>query len=111
MRWSDELYIGDGIAERASVLIDKMNSGDFTENAWLLTLPANKSNQLDIIHTVFLKETWIRKSLPLIIGIANSKTEAMRLTARILSDSLRTHCGADMRMYLAEKHFTVSEDK
>ena len=106
LRCSSELYIGEGIASRADGILSRLQNDDFTDNAWLLTLSTNKSNQVDIIHTVFLKERWIRKSLPMIVGIAATKPEAMRLIARILEDSLKTHCGADIRAYLVEKHYT-----
>ena len=108
LHWSDELYIGEGIADRVSSVRAKLDAGDYSENAWLITLSTNRKNQLDIIHTVFLREHWIRKSLPLIVGIASGKTEAMRLTGQILLESLATHCGPDMRMYLVEKRHTVS---
>ena len=110
LHWSSELYIGEEIAGKESRIRASLEKDGTTENAYLITLSTNKSNQLDIIHTVFLRQNWIRKSLPMIVGIAGSKKEAMLMVERILTDSLLTHCGADMRAYLVEKHHTVAEE-
>ena len=107
LHWSSELYIGEGIRDRAEALRRDLDEGKPAENAWLITLSTNRQNQLDLVHTLFLRQAWIRKSLPLVVGIAASKREAMNLVTSMLMDSLGTHCGTDMRAYLVEKHHTV----
>ncbi|MBQ6470220.1 MAG: hypothetical protein IJJ50_09250 [Lachnospiraceae bacterium] len=107
LHWSSELYIGEEISGKAAEIRRNLDEGKPAENAWLITLSTNRQNQLDIVHTVFLRQSWIRKSLPLIVGVAASKKEAMRMIEMILMDSLKTHCGTDMRAYLVEKHHTV----
>ncbi|MBE5997511.1 MAG: hypothetical protein E7240_09240 [Lachnospiraceae bacterium] len=107
LHWSSELYIGEGIGGKMKELRRDLDEGKTAENAWLITLSTNRSNQLDIVHTLFLRQPWIRKSLPMIVGVAGSKKEAMNMVMNILTDSLKTHCGTDMRAYLVEKHHTV----
>ena len=107
VHWSSELYIGEEVGGRMQTIRRDLDEGKAAENAWLITLSTNRQNQLDIVHTVFLRQPWIRKSLPMIVGVAGSKKEAMRMVGMILADSLGTHCGTDMRAYLVEKHHTV----
>ena len=107
LHWSSELYIGEEVAGKMASLRQDLDEGNIAENAWLITLSTNRQNQLDIVHTLFLRQPWIRKSLPMIVGVAGSKKEAMRLVMTILTDSLQSHCGSDMRAYLVEKHHTV----
>ena len=106
-RWSDELYIAESVQGRTEEIRQHLRSGNHSDNAYLITLSTNPKNQLDIIHTLYLRESWIARSLPLIVGIAGNRKEALGIVQQILEDTVRDRRDADMRTYLALRHYTT----
>lgn len=93
MIWYEDLFLGATVSERKKKsVIRKVNKGSLLVNAFVLTLPSNNENKIDIIDCKELCQKAYPKEGMVIIGIANDKEEAMELSGEILT-SLYAACG------------------
>ena len=101
MRYIRDLYIANTLRGfDAADLLARIDRGDACENAYLITLSTNPDNQLDIIHTLFLRQKALRKYTETVVGIAPDRYEANVLVEEILHDTMEKTGGMDMRGYL-----------
>ncbi len=101
MRYLKDLYIADGLSGiDAAALLSRVSEGKKVPNLYFLTMPTNPANQLDIVHTLFLRQKKLRKYLPAVVGIAPDRRSAAALVERILRETMEKTGGTDMRRYL-----------
>ena len=86
MVWSENLYIGEKLRDDVQTLIRNVEEGHPRAGLYLLTLPANPKNLLDILKASELKKDIVRKSLPRIVGMAADKQEAFELSRKLVQD-------------------------
>ena len=94
------LYVGQEIAPKVEKIRSDLIHGFETENAYLITFASGEHDQLNIIHTLFLRKKYTVTHLPVIVGIAGSRREAFQLVKQMLSDALRATGRPDIRRYL-----------
>jgi hypothetical protein len=86
MKWYDDLFLGASISKRR---MRRMVRGVRTRSLWnygyLLTLPANPDNLMDIISVQVVRQRAYPKRQLYVIGLAGSYREAQLLAGEILS--------------------------
>ena len=111
MKISRNLYIGNSMrAENIKRLLAEINCGKTVRNAVVITVSSNPDNQLDFIHTYFLRQESFRRMLPLVVGVASDRYEANVLLEVILKDTMDNTGGTDMRTYLLGRDLEGAEE-
>ncbi len=89
MRYIENMYCGKTI-ENISEIKEMLNNGISIFGTYVICIQNNGNNLMDILTTTqLLKPINIQKKY-VIIGIANSKAEALSLVQKIISDYLKT---------------------
>ena len=85
MVWHEELFVGKSVnPRRKKRMIRKINKRSILNRAYLITLPANTDNLLDIIDAKVVRRRGYPDQNLYIIGLAGSYEEAVTLAAEIL---------------------------
>lgn len=103
LTWYEPLYLDGHLRKREKSLRKRLNEGRVDVGHYLITLSSNPADNLDIISTSFLVQPALYDRLPMVVGLASSKKEAMRLVLRITDDCLSATGGADLRAFLLAK--------
>lgn len=83
MKWYKNLYIGESIDKTATEIISDIGVKKCVRKRFLITLPANDNNMLDIITAdMGIMVTWREVY---VIGVAGSRKEAVDMCTQILS--------------------------
>lgn len=90
MKWYRELYVGESAKKKQYEIIWKVKHGIGMLNVYLITLPSNDKNLLDIFKASVLKQKHFRNVIfrkdIYIVGIACGYDEAVELSADIVND-------------------------
>ena len=98
MKFYKNLYIGETIKNPNRVKQKlRLNVGQM--NIYII-VPAKGKDQLEIFHCAFLKQKYIRKQLPIVVGIANGYEEAVDIIVEITKESITKNGNADIKKYL-----------
>ena len=97
MRWYRNLYMGPNAALYVEKVRRRAAQGKMMPGIYYLTLPTVPGKLLDIFHNGFLKqELFAEHQRQDVIGIAEGKQEAFRLTdyGRSAPEDRRVRCGS-----------------
>lgn len=103
MEWYSGLYVGEAAGKKKKKIIRRLKINAGMVDVYVITLASNGTDLLDIISSASLKQTIIRRNLPLIVGIACGYEEAVEVAARVVRETYAqtgSFCVAD---YLTEK--------
>ena len=100
MKWYRNLYVGNTAKKKERVWIDRLEEGKSCPGLWLLTLPSNPQNNLDLIPADLLLQKFIRKDCPMIVGLAFGYREALLVLREITEQVVRTTGTADLKDWL-----------
>ena len=104
LTWHSHLYLDEEMKARGiDALRQCLDSGQPAENAYIITLASNPKDQLDIVHTLFLRQNTLCRLLPPVVGVAATRKGAESLIISILEDTMRNTQTTDMRAYLIGK--------
>lgn len=83
MKWYKDLYIGKSIEQNRDEIISDIVNNQKSRRRFLITLPANDNNMLDIITTkmgmiISWREVFV-------IGVASTRKEALEMVTEIIS--------------------------
>lgn len=99
MIWYEDLFLGESITERRKKrIIRGVKKRSFFSHAYLLTLPTNPDNLMDLISTGVLRQKHYPKKGLFVIGIAADYDEALLLAGRIVAG-----------IYAAQGNFNLGE--
>lgn len=101
INWLDPLYVGTGAERNMARTIRRIRSRRGLLDTYVLTLPTNPDNQLDILHANYLLQGWYLHNDYTIIGIAAGYREARKLAIQIVQDAIQELGEPDIRRYLA----------
>ena len=68
-----------------------MRTKNAVPGVWLLTLPSNQQNNLDVIPADLLLQPAVRRNCPMIVGLAVSREEAFELVEAIALETYRAN--------------------
>lgn len=99
--FSNRLYISNSIKEnKVSAYKLGIRQGRGFLKLYLLALPANGFDQLEIFHNSLFKQRLYRKLDVKIVGITKTREEALSLLNDILLETIETNGNANIRDYL-----------
>lgn len=100
MKWYTGLYTGDSITCDIEDIKLKIAGKCKVKNLFLITLPANNKNILDIISVKMgMLITWREV---FVIGVAGSRREAVEMVSRILTSIYNETGGFNLKEYFKE---------
>jgi hypothetical protein len=72
-------------------------------NIYLITLAANGQDLLDILDSAFLQQKAVRRTLPMIVGLAKGYEEAVELVRQIVEETYTQRGDCKVPLYLEWK--------
>ncbi|QNM05891.1 hypothetical protein [Qiania dongpingensis] len=110
MKWYRQLYLSEKAREQRKTMIKKFKDGALHPRLYVIALPSNKENLLDILPQPVLLQEHYKKAGISVVGIACSKQEAMELSGMIVMDAYRATGSTDVESYLGDDFGSVPEE-
>ncbi len=101
VKWYHSLYISEHAHKHEKQIRRQLNSGHASFRQYIITLASNGTDMLDIISGLFLPDSLIRRGLPMVVGIADTKKEAVELVIRMTEDCLEKQGNPDLRAFFS----------
>lgn len=105
--WSASLYTGDEIRRYEKKIRKKLNAGKTVIGHYLITIASNGKDELDIIPTSLLAQQALCGHLPMIVGLAYDRKEAMELVVRIVNDCMEKTGRPEIRKWLLKENHQI----
>ena len=86
MKWYNKLYLGENAMKRKRKIINNIRFNKPQLGVYVITLPANEKNSLDIYPSNVLLQKYFRKRDLTVVGIAEGREESLMLMQRIVMD-------------------------
>lgn len=102
LAWREPLYVGPGILSREKKIRKRLDQGKTDIGHYLITIASNGVDELDIVPTAFLGREMMRARLPLIVGLASDRREALDMLLEITGDCLRETGTLQLKKWLLE---------
>lgn len=102
MKWDKNLFIGEKVEDSIWKIKWKIKHNVGQLKIYLLHVPLNSTNQLEIIHSTMLLSKHYPKHRLYIIGIAQGYEEALELVCTIAKQTYQATGTADMKNYILE---------
>ena len=93
MIWYDKLYVGESMIHKTNKVKWKIRHNAGQIKIYIITLPSNRENLLDIIPSYELLQKGYPKKGLYIVGLAKGYDEAVELAGTIVAEVYR-HTGA-----------------
>lgn len=111
MKYYHNLYIDEGLLEKKEEILYKLEHDVIQLNKYVIVLPENKKNQLELYHSAMLIQKYFKKQELLIVGIADGFEGALLLVKKITQEVYEETEGADIRTWLSEKQCEFEKRK
>lgn len=103
MIWYDDLFLGASISKRRMRrMVRKVRMRSLWNYGYLLTLPANPDNLMDIISVQVVRQRAYPKRQMYVIGLAGSYHEAQMLAGEILGSIYAARGDFDLTAYIRQ---------
>lgn len=103
MKWYKDLYVGYNLLERKREVIRKIKWGKQQFNIFVITLPENNYDTLEIYPSHVLTQKYYKKSDIVILGICYGRDEALDMMKLIIDDCIADTGSVDVRAYISGK--------
>lgn len=104
MKWYKNVYVGDNAKKKKSAIVAKTEGRIFQHNIYLITLPSQKDNLLEMFSANELIQPHYKNRDAeegiYIVGIAKGYDEAVTTMAAVLTDTYTHTGGFDVAEYL-----------
>ncbi len=104
MKWYKKLYYGENARKVKYKIFGKIAKSRLTFDTFLIMLPSNKENLLDIMSADVLKQPHFKnkkiQDSIYIVGIAKGKEEALEVVRVIIDEVYQATKGFDIPKYL-----------
>ena len=100
IRWMEGLYLGDGVEKKAKRIQADLEQGKLRLGVYVLMLSTNPKNQLDILPSALLRQSFYRNRELTVVGLAKGYEEALTVLQRITADAVGETGGGNLRSYL-----------
>ena len=99
MKFCRKLDVGESVKNPEKVKWKLMhNAGQFS--VYVIAVAASEGDQLEIIHSGYLKQRCFDTEHMLVAGLAASRQEAVEIVTRLAQEVVRETGNADLRGYL-----------
>ena len=89
MRWYRQLYVGENASARKKKIISSIKHHKAQLGAYVITLPFNDRNSLEVYPAYVLLQPYSRKQDLFVVGIGLGREEAFLVVQEILMDCYR----------------------
>ncbi len=103
MRWYQDLYVGYNVLENRNKVIRKIKNGKLQPGKYVLALPENDYDVLDIYPAYVLTQKWYRKSDMVIVGITDGWEETLDMMQLVIMDCLNDTGNVNVKKYILDK--------
>jgi len=103
MKFVTPLYIGEQATQMKGTIIRGLKEGRAPFGSYVLALPLNDNDQLDILPAGMLSLPYFKDKTITIVGIAFGKSDAVKLVAYIVSEAIKQIGKADILEFLKER--------
>lgn len=103
MRYFKELYISEELKGREEEVISHLEKKEFQFRIYLIALPENDRNQLEIYHSGMLNQEWYQDKDIFVVGLAKGYLQALELVRRITEETVKETGDADIRQYILKR--------
>ena len=100
MEWYGNLYIGERVNRYAARIRERLDAGKSDLGHYIITLAAHPSDYLDLFDTRYLTQDALRNRLPMVVGLAADRNEALIVVQKIVEDCVRETGSTDVRSFL-----------
>lgn len=90
MKWYRKLYVGKKAQADRNSIVYRIKRGKPQMGVYVLTLPANRENVLDIYPSYTLLQPHYKKMNLYVVGIARGREEALELMVKIVMDAYKS---------------------
>lgn len=109
MKYYCNLYLSEEYQEKKQELIDDLEKKFFHWNQYLLVLKDEGVNQLEIFHSILLKQKVFEQEGLLVIGIANGMDDAYAMVEKITQEVYNETKTTELKGYLLERQREYEE--
>ena len=103
MRWYEDIYVGYNLLDKKRQVIRKIKNGRIQFNKYVITLPQNNYDTLEIYPSNVLTQKWYRDSDMIVVGIAEGMEEALDMMQLIIMDCLHDTGDVYVKKYIMSK--------
>ncbi len=103
MRWYDNLYVSDDIADKVDKIKWKIRHNAGQIHIYVIAIASNPENLLDIIPAQELMQKGYPKKDLYVIGLARGKDQAVALVTQIIDEVYVNTGGFQIMTYLQDK--------
>lgn len=103
MRWYNDLYVGYNLLDKKRQIVRKIKNGKPQFNKYVIALPFNDYDVLDIYPSYVLAQKWYKESDMVIVGIAEGMEEAMDMVQLIIMDCLDETGEVKVKKFILEQ--------
>lgn len=103
MIWYEDLYVGYSLLDKKRQIMRKIKNGKPMFNKYVITLPKNNYDTLEIYPADVMIQKWYKDSDIVVIGIAEGKEEAMDIMVLIIMDCLNQTGGVKVKDFIMEQ--------
>ena len=98
--WYKNLYVGEKAKKKQRKIQWKLQHGAGMVGIYVITMPSNEQNSLDIIRAAYLKQAVYRRRELRIVGLAASYEEALQVLETMVQEIYANTHTLDIRSYL-----------
>ena len=103
MRWYEDIYVGYNLLEEKRKTIRQIKNGKMMLNTYVIALPSNDYDTLEIYPSNVLIQKWYRDYDMVIVGIAGGKEEALDMLQLIIMDCYNDTGSVNVKQYILDK--------
>ncbi len=101
VRYHSKLYLSEGITgKKLDKIKKKLEKKPLLSGVFLISVSANPSDQLDIFAARQLVQPYYEKNPPYVIGITESREEALLLVEQMVQECLLERGDCALKEYL-----------
>lgn len=103
MRWYEDLYVGYNLLDKKRQVMRKIKKGKPQINTYVITLPQNDYDTLEIYPSNILIQKWYLESDMVVVGIAEGMEEALDMMQLIVMDCFHDTGEVKVKKYIMSK--------
>ena len=103
MKWFEDLYIGYNLLDKKNQVIKKIKKGKPMFNKYVITLPQNDYDTLELYPSNVLIQKWYMNSDLGVVGIAEGKEEALDMMTLIIMECYERTGGCKVKDFILEQ--------
>lgn len=103
MKWFEDLYIGYNLLDKKNQVIKKIKKGKPMFNKYVITLPQNDYDTLELYPSNVLIQKWYMHSDMVVVGIAEGKEEALDMMTLIIMECYERTGGCKVKDFILEQ--------